>query len=169
MRKRRDTTNRAQWTEEEEDRLRKNVRKNVINTAEQHPETTFYYYIPPYSVMVWGNLYKNGELIYNYDQMKEMNKKYSSVLKDHEIKIEKEYELNEKENDILYIETLPLLIADFIQENPKYNIINTELNDNELNKEIKNLFDGDILKKLERNNRNLKRQVNCAYFCACTH
>ena len=106
---------------------------------------------------------KNGELIYNYDQMKEMNKKYSSVLKDHEIKIEKEYELNEKENDILYIETLPLLIADFIQENPKYNIINTELNDNELNKEIKNLFDGDILKKLERNNRNLKRQVNILY------
>ncbi len=106
---------------------------------------------------------KNGELIYNYDQMKEMNKKYSSVLKDHEIKIEKEYELNEKENDILYIETLPLLIADFIQENPKYNIINTELNDNELNKEIKNLFDGDILKKLERNNRNLKRQINLLY------
>ena len=106
---------------------------------------------------------KNGELIYNYDQMKEMNKKYSSVLKDHEIKIEKEYELNEKENDILYIETLPLLIADFIQENPKYNIINTELNDNELNKEIKNLFDGDILKKLEKNNRNLKRQVNLLY------
>ena len=106
---------------------------------------------------------KNGELIYNYDQMKEMNKKYSSVLKDHEIKIEKEYELNEKENDILYIETLPLLIADFIQENPKYNIINTELNDNELNKEIKNLFDGDILKKLERNNRNLKKQVNLLY------
>ncbi len=106
---------------------------------------------------------KNGELIYNYDQMKEMNKKYSSVLKDHEIKIEKEYELNEKENDILYIETLPLLIADFIQENPKYNIINTELNDNELNKEIKNLFDGDILKKLEKNNRNLKRQINLLY------
>lgn len=51
------------FTEEEEDRLRKNVRKNVINTAEQHPETTFYYYIPPYSVMVWGNLYKNGDLL----------------------------------------------------------------------------------------------------------
>ena len=106
---------------------------------------------------------KKGDLICYYDQMKEKNKKYSSVLKSHEITLEKEYELNEKENDILYIETLPLLIADFIQENPKYNIINTELNDNELNKEIKNLFDGDILKKLERNNRNLKRQVNLLY------
>ena len=103
---------------------------------------------------------KNGELIYNYDQMKEMNKKYSSVLKDHEIKIEKEYELNEKENDILYIETLPVLIADFIQENPKYIIINSDVNDNELNNEIKNLFDGNILKKVERENKILKREIN---------
>ena len=103
---------------------------------------------------------KKGDLICYYDQMKEKNKKYSSVLKSHEITLEKEYELNEKENDILYIETLPVLIADFIQENPKYIIINSDVNDNELNNEIKNLFDGNILKKVERENRILKREIN---------
>ena len=103
---------------------------------------------------------KKGDLIYYYDQIKEKNKKYSSILKSHEITLEKEYELNEKENDILYIETLPVLIADFIQENPKYIIINSDVNDNELNNEIKNLFDGNILKKVERENRILKREIN---------
>ncbi len=103
---------------------------------------------------------KKGDLICYYDQMKEKNKKYSSVLKSHEITLEREYELNEKENDILYIETLPVLIADFIQENPKYIIINSDVNDNELNNEIKNLFDGNILKKVERENRILKREIN---------
>ena len=103
---------------------------------------------------------KKGDLICYYDQMKEKNKKYSSVLKSHEITLEKEYELNEKENDILYIETLPVLIADFIQENPKYIIINSDVNDNELNNEIKNLFDGNILKKVERENKILKREIN---------
>ena len=103
---------------------------------------------------------KKGDLICYYDQMKEKNKKYSSILKSHEITLEKEYELNEKENDILYIETLPVLIADFIQENPKYIIINSDVNDNELNNEIKNLFDGNILKKVERENRILKREIN---------
>ena len=103
---------------------------------------------------------KKGDLICYYDQMKEKNKKYSSILKSHEITLEKEYELNEKENDILYIETLPVLIADFIQENPKYIIINSDVNDNELNNEIKNLFDGNILKKVERENKILKREIN---------
>ena len=103
---------------------------------------------------------KKGDLIYYYDQIKEKNKKYSSILKSHEITLEKEYELNEKENDILYIETLPVLIADFIQENPKYIIINSDVNDNELNNEIKNLFDGNILKKVERENKILKREIN---------
>ena len=103
---------------------------------------------------------KKGDLIYYYDQIKEKNKKYSSILKSHEITLEKEYELNKKENDILYIETLPVLIADFIQENPKYIIINSDVNDNELNNEIKNLFDGNILKKVERENRILKREIN---------
>ena len=103
---------------------------------------------------------KKGDLICYYDQMKEKNKKYSSILKSHEITLEKEYELNEKENDILFIETLPVLIADFIQENPKYIIINSDVNDSELNNEIKNLFDGNILKKIERENRILKREIN---------
>ena len=103
---------------------------------------------------------KKGDLICYYDQMKEKNKKYSSILKSHEITLEKEYELNEKENDILFIETLPVLIADFIQENPKYIIINSDVNDSELNNEIKNLFDGNILKKVERENKILKREIN---------
>ena len=75
------------------------------------------------------------------------------------ILLPKEYENNLKENDILYIETLPVIIADFIQSNSDYVIINNELDDNNLNNEIKSLFDSEIVKKIENDNTKLKEQI----------
>ena len=126
---------------------------NIDNIANNF---TDYYPIAEYN--------KKGNIIYYYDQMKELNKKYSSVFISNEIDLEKENELNQKEKDILYIETLPLIIADFIQENPQYIISNTELQDYELNNEIKNLFDSNLLKKIEKENKNLKEQINIPTF-----
>ena len=117
-----------------------------LNTIESiNDDFTDYYPLAEYD--------KKGRLIFYYDQIKELNKKYSSF-QSNGFDLEKEVELNKKENDILYIETLPLIIADFIQENPDYNIINNDFNDYDLNNEVKSLFDGDILKKMDMNNEN---------------
>ena len=117
-----------------------------LNTIENiNDDFTDYYPLAEYD--------KKGRLIFYYDQIKELNKKYSSF-QSNGFDLEKEVELNKKENDILYIETLPLIIADFIQENPDYNIINNDFNDYDLNNEVKSLFDGDILKKMDMNNEN---------------
>jgi len=126
-----------------------------LNTIENiNDDFTDYYPMAEYD--------KKGRLIFYYDQIKELNKKYSSF-QSTGFNLEKEVELNKKENNILYIETLPLIIADFIQENNDYNIINNEFNDYDLNNEVKSLFDADILKKMnmnnnenEDNNNNLK-------------
>ena len=117
-----------------------------LNTIESiNDDFTDYYPLAEYD--------KKGRLIFYYDQIKELNKNYS-YFQSNGFDLEKEVELNKKENNILYIETLPLIIADFIQENPDYNIINNDFNDFDLNNEVKSLFDADILKKMDMNNEN---------------
>ena len=127
---------------------------NIIDNIAD--DFTDYYPISEYN--------KKGNLICPYDQMKELNKNYSSTFKSKEIDLDKENELNQKEKDILYVETLPVIIADFIQENPKYIISNTELQDDELNNEIKSLFDTNLLKKIEKENKILKEQITIPTF-----
>ena len=109
---------------------------NIDSVAE---DFTDYYPIAEYD--------KKGTLIYYYDQIKELNNENKGKLKSNEISLQEEYENNLKENDILYIETLPVIIADFIQSNSDYVIINNELDDNNLNNEIKSLFDSEKVKK----------------------
>ncbi|MCH4191034.1 MAG: hypothetical protein LKF52_01915 [Butyrivibrio sp.] len=41
-------------------REKANIEQNVTSLAAEHPETTFYYYFPPYSVALWGSLYSDG-------------------------------------------------------------------------------------------------------------
>ena len=74
--------------------------------------------------------------------------------------IQEEYELNLKEENILYIETIPIIIADFIHLNPQYTIINNENDDIDLNKVIKVLFDEEILKRIERDNEDLNEKIS---------
>jgi len=39
-----------------------NIRMNVVELAKSRPETKFYYFFPPYSVVWWANLNSNGNL-----------------------------------------------------------------------------------------------------------
>lgn len=43
-------------------RVAENVRQNVVALAKDHPDIEFYYYFPPYSILMWHSLYKNGTL-----------------------------------------------------------------------------------------------------------
>ncbi len=49
-------------TDEEMDMLYGNIEQNVVSIAREHPETTFIYFFPPYSMAYFGELYENGEL-----------------------------------------------------------------------------------------------------------
>ena len=39
-----------------------NVQQNIVALAKEHPETTFLYFFPPYSLAYWGGLKESGEL-----------------------------------------------------------------------------------------------------------
>lgn len=47
-------------TEEEEAKLRGNMEQNVIELIKAHPETEFYLFIPPYSILYWDDLQRMG-------------------------------------------------------------------------------------------------------------
>ena len=49
-------------TAEEYDMLRANLEANVISIAEEHPDTRFICFIPPYSMVYWGKCLGNGTL-----------------------------------------------------------------------------------------------------------
>ncbi len=42
--------------------LSQNMEQNVVALARQHPETTFLYFFPPYSMAYWGKLRNEGNL-----------------------------------------------------------------------------------------------------------
>lgn len=48
-----------------------NIEQNVVSLAKQHPETTFYYFFPPYSIVWWKDQYEEGNLK-RYLQAEEM-------------------------------------------------------------------------------------------------
>ena len=56
-------------------------------------------------------------------------------------------------NNIIYIETLPLIIADFIQQFPYYCILETE---DDLNEELNILFDKELIEKMNSYEETLK-------------
>ena len=58
-------------------------------------------------------------------------------------------------NTIIYIETLPLIIADYIQQFPFYCIIETE---DELNEELNILFDKELVEKINNYEESLKNK-----------
>lgn len=51
-------------TSEEMITVRQNLKQNVIKIAEEHPETTFYIFFPPYSICYWDKINRMGELEY---------------------------------------------------------------------------------------------------------
>ena len=58
-------------TDEEISLLVDNMEQNVVSLARSHPETTFIYFFPPYSMAYWGSLRHEGTL----DHMLEGKKK----------------------------------------------------------------------------------------------
>jgi len=54
-------------SEKARETVAENIRQNVIATAEAHPEATFYYFLPPYSLaywhdrIAWGDIYAQFE------------------------------------------------------------------------------------------------------------
>ncbi|WP_022762280.1 hypothetical protein [Butyrivibrio sp. AD3002] len=42
--------------------LEENIEQNVVALARKHPETTFLYFFPPYSMAYWGAVKEDGEL-----------------------------------------------------------------------------------------------------------
>lgn len=49
-------------TEEESAMIKENLDQNVISLVKEHPETQFYFFIPPYSICYWDDLYRKGEI-----------------------------------------------------------------------------------------------------------
>jgi hypothetical protein len=49
-------------TEEELLMVSENVEQNVVSLAREHPETTFIYFFPPYSMAYWGQVRTEGNL-----------------------------------------------------------------------------------------------------------
>lgn len=47
-------------TEEDKKNITENVKQNVTDLADKYPNTTFYYFIPPYSAVWWGELRESG-------------------------------------------------------------------------------------------------------------
>ncbi len=49
-------------TDEELQLLEGNVSQNIVELANEHPETTFLYFYPPYSLAYWGGVKEDGEI-----------------------------------------------------------------------------------------------------------
>lgn len=52
--------NATDLTQEEYDRLMGNIRQNVTDLADEHPQTVFYCYFSPYSICYWDTLNNTG-------------------------------------------------------------------------------------------------------------
>ena len=78
-------------------------------------------------------------------------------VKKEEIKYDSLEEIQKYQN-ILYIETLPVIIADFIQNNNMNAII--DLENEALSNEVRNVFDKEIFAKLSRDNKNILSEIN---------
>lgn len=48
-------------------RIYQNVMQNVVKLAKENPDTTFYYFYPPYSIAYWGYRKDKGQLVNTFD------------------------------------------------------------------------------------------------------
>lgn len=51
-------------TEEQLETVYGNVQQNIVQLAQDYPDVTFYIYIPPYNVLYWDMLIRNGDADY---------------------------------------------------------------------------------------------------------
>ena len=50
-----DTEQTATLTDAEKETIKGNVEQNITSLADKYPDTTFYYFLTPYSGAYWGN------------------------------------------------------------------------------------------------------------------
>ena len=103
---------------------------------------------------------RKGRLINTFGKLLEIigiKSSFKSVLKNPK----NEYDTNIEKGDILYIEILPIILADFLQENNDFVVINLDKDDLNLNSDIKNRFDDNLLQKIgENKNLNIFKTAN---------
>ena len=82
-----------------------------------------------------------------------------------------EFDIIIEKGDSLYIEILPIILADFLQENNDFAVIDLDINDKNFISEIKSLFDENLIKKINsekdtniflsyKNNNNINNTKN---------
>ena len=49
-------------SKEDKDKLTANLEQNVIALVKEHPETEFYLFFPPYSILYWDTMKRSGQL-----------------------------------------------------------------------------------------------------------
>ena len=59
-----------------------------------------------------------------------------------------EFDIIKEKGDSLYIKILPIILADFLQENNDFAVIDLDINDKNFISEIKSLFDENLIKKI---------------------
>ena len=103
---------------------------------------------------------RKGRIVHTCDELFEMmgiKGGYKGLRKNPK----EEYDSYMKKGNILFIDTLPIIIADFLNVNPDYVVINLDLEEKELINKLKQLYDNDILKKIreeEEKNKNNKKE-----------
>ena len=60
----------VELSSKEKEVLVNNIQKNLVDIAHKHPETMFYYFLPPFSIVKWGELYNAGEITKTIDQQR---------------------------------------------------------------------------------------------------
>ena len=51
-----------QLTDEDLERVSENISKNFLELAEEHPDTEFYFFFPPYSICYWDSLVRSRQI-----------------------------------------------------------------------------------------------------------
>lgn len=113
---------------------------------------------------------REGYPIVEYDKKGKITKTFAQVKKESDYFYYSLYPIQEpkqtfdsleeiaKFNDILYIETLPVLIADFIQRYNNNAVI--DLENEEISNEVRSLFDKEILVGLSKENKLIKKEIS---------
>ena len=103
---------------------------------------------------------RKGRLINTFGKLLENNgikSNFKSIMKNPK----DEYDSNIEKGDILYIEILPIILADFLQENNDFVVINLDDEDLNLISDIKNRFDDNLLQKIDEDkNLNIFKSSN---------
>lgn len=61
----------AVLTEEERRMIRENVEQNVLSLIQAYPDVEFYYFFPPYSILWWDAINRQGEMKKQIDILRE--------------------------------------------------------------------------------------------------